>query len=388
LLQHVFSAGFRPFFLLAACNAWASMLPWLVVLSGTAVPTQGWPPHTLHAHEMLYGTVAPVIAGFLLTAVPNWTKSEPVRGPRLVGLVLLYLAGRLALVLAGTLGALTVAVIDIAFLPVLAWFVGAPIVRKQLWRNVPVVFVLLALSVANAAIHYGLATGNATFLRVGTHGAVYFVVILMLVISGRVVPAFTRNALIDRDRAQRIATARSVGAAAFVCGGLGMLTQLISPGHVVVAPLADFAGVFVLLRMRGWQSLATWRQPMLWVLHAGHLWIALGFLLLGMSAHFGIGIGAAALHGFTAGAMGTLMLGMMARVTLGHTGRSIEADPATVVAFVCVIAGAAVRIIGGLGPVGMYRGSMLLGGVLFSLAWFVYTLAYTGKLVSPRADAA
>ncbi len=388
MLQHVFSAGFRPFFLLAACNAWVSMLPWLALLSGTAVPTQGWPPHTLHAHEMLYGTVVPVIAGFLLTAVPNWTKSEPVRGARLVGLVLLYLAGRLVLVLAGTLDALTVAIVDVAFLPVLAWFVGEPIVRMRLWRNVPVVFVLLGLGVANAVVHFGLATGNAGFLRMGTHGAVYFVVILMLVISGRIIPAFTRNALYDRDRAARISSARRAGALAFACGGLGMLTQLISPGHVVVAPLADFAGVFVLLRMRGWQGFATWRQPMLWVLHIGHLWIALGFLLLGMSAHFGIGIGAAALHGFTAGAMGTLMLGMMARVTLGHTGRSIEADGATVVAFVCVIAGAAFRILGGLGPVAMYRSSMLLGGALFSLAWFVYTVAYAGKLVGPRPDAA
>lgn len=385
MLRDVLSAGFRPFFLLAACNAWASMLPWLAVLAGVGVPTQGWPPHTLHAHEMIYGTVVPVIAGFLLTAAPTWTKTEPIRAAGLAGLVGLYLAGRVALVLAGPIDPWVVAAVDVAFLPVLAVCVGRPIVRARSWRNLPIVLVLLGLAAANATIHLGLARTNAGLLRGGTLAAVDLVVILMLVIAGRVIPLFTRNALLDRERAGRIETVPWAGAVAFSSGGLAMLGHLASPGHALVAPLALLAGAALVARMGRWQSGGTWRQPMLWVLHAGHLWIALGFVLMASSSWFGIGIGNVALHAFTAGAMGTLMLGMMCRVSLGHTGRPIEADRATQFAFACVIAGAAVRVASGFGPLEGYAAGLLLGGGLFSLAWFVYTVAYARTLVTARA---
>ena len=386
MLRDLLSAGFRPFFFFAACNSWASMLPWLAVLGGTEVPTQGWPPHSLHAHEMLYGTVVPVIAGFLLTAVPAWTGREPVRGMRLCVLVLLYLAGRVALVLAGPVDAWTVACVDLAFLPALAFVVGLPLWRAGLWRNMGGVAALLALTVANGFIHLGLARGDALMLRGATHAAVYVVVLLMLSIAGRVVPAFTRDALRDREQADRIETAPRVGALAFALSGAAMTLQLVSPAHPLLAPLSFAAAFAIAWRMRGWQSLATRGQPMLWVLHAGHAWIAIGFFCMGLSSWLGVGIGAAALHGFTAGAMGTLMLGMMSRVTLGHTGRVIEGDLATIAVFVLVIVGAAIRILGGLGPVSMYRSSMLLGGGLFALAFFVWTLVYTGKLFRPRVD--
>ena len=388
MLRDLFSAGFRPFFFLAACNAWASMLPWLAVLGGTEVPTQGWPPHTLHAHEMLYGTVVPVIAGFLLTAVPNWTGTPAVTGGRLVALVALYLAGRVALVVAGPVDPFVVAIVDLAFLPVLAMFVLVPIWRARLFRNVPVVLVLLVLTLANGFIHAGLATGDALMLRTATHAAVYVIVVLMLVIGGRVIPLFTKNALTDRDRASRIGGSRKLDALCFLTAMSTMVIVLVAPASAAVAPLALVAGACVLLRMKGWQSLATRRQPMLWVLHVGHAWIAIGFLCLGLSASLGIGIGAAALHGFTAGAMGTLMLGMMSRVTLGHTGREIEACGKTLLVFALVIAGAVIRIAGGLGPVEFYRGSMLLGGGLFTAAWFVWTVTYAGILFRPRVEEA
>lgn len=384
----MFSAGFRPFFFLAACNAWASMLPWLAVLGGTEVPTQGWPPYILHAHEMLYGTVVPVIAGFLLTAVPNWTRRPAVTGGRLLGLVLIYLAGRIALVMAGPVDHFTVAVVDVAFLPCLALFVGVPIVRAGNWRNLPVLLILLALAAANVSIHLGLARGDALLLQRATRGAVYLIVILMLVISGRVVPSFTRNALIDRARAERIASPPGLDALAFASAGVAMGLELFAPTSPLFGPAALLAGVATLVRMHGWQTIATLRQPMLWVLHAGHAWIAIGFLCMGLSSLLSIGIGAAALHGFTAGAMGTLMLGMMSRVALGHTGRAIEADRLTTVMFVLAIAGALVRVVGGLGPAFAYRPSMLLGGGLFTIAWFLYTWNYTRKLVSARVDAA
>jgi uncharacterized protein involved in response to NO len=386
LLRAFFDFGFRPFFLLAAVNAWASMLPWLYVLGGGAVPTQGWPPQTLHAHEMIYGTVVPVIAGFLLTAVPNWTSTARVRGPRLIALVLLYVAGRLALVLAGPLAPSWVAAIDVAFLPVLAAFIAAPILRKRNWRNLPVVGVVLGLAVANSAIHRGLALGDGAMMRDGTWGAVYLIVGLMLVISGRITPLFTRNALRAKGAEVEIVSRRPVGAVALSVAGMAMLADWIEPRSQLAAGLGLAAFPLLLARQSGWGSLWTLKTPMLWILHLGHVWLAIGFAFLGLSNAFGIGIGAAALHAFTAGAMGTLILGMMPRVTLGHSGRPIEASRITVVLFLCVIVGALIRTLGAAGPVAGYRPSILLGGGLWTMAWFLFTVAYWRILV-PRKTA-
>jgi len=184
-MRNFFSEGYRPFFLLAAINVCFSMIPWLLMLSGRNVPTQGWPPQSLHSHEMIYGTVVAVIAGFLLTAVPNWTSTARVSGPPLVVLVLLYMAGRGALALSGPIDPVWVAAIDGAFLPVLAVFIGWPILQSRNWRNLPVLGVLLGLMLANAAIHTGVLESSYILLRAGTYSSVYLVVVLMMIISGR-----------------------------------------------------------------------------------------------------------------------------------------------------------------------------------------------------------
>jgi uncharacterized protein involved in response to NO len=383
LLRDLFSAGFRPFFLLAGMNACVSMLPWLYVLGGGVVPTRGWPAQTLHAHEMIYGTVVPVIAGFLLTAVPNWTGAVRVQGAPLFGLSLLYLAGRAALLLAGPVDPFQVALVDVAFLPALAFFVGRPIVSTGNWRNLGVVGVLIGLALANAAIHRGLAVGEGSLLRGGTWGAVYLVVMLMLIISGRITPAFTRNALRAKGLEVEVVSRRRVGAAAIALAAMAMLADAIEPRSGLAAGLALVAFPLLLVRQSGWQFRRTLDQPMLWILHLGHAWLAVGFACLGLSNAFGVGIGAAALHAFTAGAMGTLILGMMPRVSLGHSGRPIEASRATVAMFVCVIAGALIRIVGAAGPVELYRPSVLFGGGLWTAAWIVFTIAYWRVLV-PR----
>lgn len=380
-MTNLFSYGYRPFFLLAGLNAWASMLPWLYVLSGGAVPTQGWPPQTLHAHEMIFGTVAAVISGFLLTAVPNWTSTRRVSGAPLVGLVLLYLAGRIAMVLSVQLGHLWTAVIDVSLLPAVALAVGIPIVRSGNWRNLPVVAVLVGLALANAAIHTGFARSDAATLRAGTMASVYLVVVMMIIISGRVVPAFTRNAL-QRAGVEASVTSRSVfGPLAIAFALAAMLSDLIFPGARPASALALAASPMLLIRQSGWEFRKTLSEPMLWILHFGHAWLAVGFACLGASGLFGIGIGAAAIHAFTAGAMGTLMLGMMPRVALGHSGRAIVATPAIVVMFVLVISGALVRVVGASGPVEAYLPGVLLGGTLWTSAWMLYSVACTRVLL-------
>jgi uncharacterized protein involved in response to NO len=381
--RNLWTHGYRPFFLLAGVNAWASMALWLYLLSGRSVPTQGWPPQSLHAHEMIYGTVVAVIAGFLLTAVPNWTSTARVAGAPLVGLVLLFMLGRLALLLAGFLDPVWVAWVDVAFLPVLAVFVARPILQTRNWRNLPVVAVLVGLALANASIHGGLLRPDYGMLRTGTYASVYLVVVLMIIISGRIVPAFTRNALRKSGLDAPVVNRVYIGPLAVAAACSALALELISPGNPIGAGLALVAAVFLFMRQSGWQFGKTLGRPMLWVLHVGHAWLAVGFGCLGVSSVFGIGIGAAALHAFTAGAMGTLILAMMPRVSLGHQGRPIEATRATVWMFALVIVGALIRIVGASGSAAMVLPSVLIGGCIWSSAWLVFTISYTRILFEP-----
>ncbi len=386
MLQAVLSAGYRPFFLLGAINAFASMAPWLYMLSGRLVPTQGWPPSTLHAHEMIYGTVVAAIAGFLLTAVPNWTNTVRVAGVRLGALVALWLLGRMAVALSGLIDPVLVAFVDVAFLPVLALTIGVPILRARKPRNYPVVGVLVGLAVANGAIHFGLLQSQPLVMRAGTYGGVYLVVVMMLIISGRVVPLFTTNSL-RRLGVDAAATSNPLlGGAAIGSAITVMALDLIDPGSSIAGALALLTGPLLLLRQSGWQFRHVLGEPMLWILHLGHAWMSVGFVAYGVSNLWGHFFGAGAIHSFTAGAMGSLILGMMPRVTLGHSGRVIEASKATAIMFALVLVGGFIRVAGAIGVSDYYLTSLLLGGSLWSSAWLVFCLLYGKVLVSPRSE--
>ncbi|MFQ5417342.1 MAG: NnrS family protein [Myxococcota bacterium] len=383
MLRSLLSVGYRPFFLFCAVNAFAWMLRWLTLLSGDGAPTQGWPPSTLHAHEMIYGTAVAAIAGFLLTAVPNWTDTRRITGARLAGLVALWLLGRAALVLSDHLDPLFVAFVDVPFLPVLAHALARPILRSGKWHNYPVVGVLVGLAFANGAIHIGLLQSKPLMLRAGTYGAVYLVVMLMLVISGRVVPLFTRNALRRRGIDAPVVTNRIVAGAAVGSATAVLALDLLDPGDRLAAWISLLAGPLLLARQSGWQLRRVLGDPMLWILHLGHAWLALGFAAYGASSFWGHFFGAGAIHAFTAGAMGTLILGMMPRVALGHSGRAIEASMGTRVMFVLVLVGALVRVVGAIGVPAFYSTSLLAGGFLWAAAWLVFCVLYAKILVVP-----
>jgi uncharacterized protein involved in response to NO len=289
-----------------------------------------------------------------------------------------------SLVVAGPVDPLIVAVVDVAFLPALAIVVGRPIVRSGKARNLPVVGVLIGLAIANAAIHYGLRTSHPIALRSGTYGAVYLIVVLMMIISGRIVPLFTRNELARQGIEARVSTPRALGGLAVGLAVIALALDLVQPQGELSAWIALAAAPLLLARQSGWQPLRTARQPMLWVLHLGHAWIALGFALHAVAGLSGGLVGAGAVHAFTAGAMGTLMLGVMPRVALGHTGRAIVASRATVLIFALVSAGALLRVAAALNTNALYRPTILLGGSLWSIAWLVFSVAYWKVLLRPR----
>lgn len=381
----ILGRGFRPFFLLAAAYACVYVPIWLAVLGGLGA-APGWnDPIAWHAHEMLFGMVAAAIAGFLLTSVPVWTQTSPVVGARLAALVALWALGRVALLLVGAVPPLVAAVLDVAFLPALATVLAGPLLAPSQRRNVGFLAVLVGLALANAALH-GAAIGHAWLPpRTALRGVVDGVAILLVVIGGRITPAFTRAAFaragIDAPIAARPALDRLAigGAVAAALAGVAGLDALRGAACAI-------AGTAVLARLAGWQTRRTLGDPLLWSLHLGQAWLAAG-LLLGAVSHASAAVPPTiALHALTAGAMGTMIVAVMTRVALGHTGRPLVALPGTSAIYALVAAGALVRVVAPLGWPAHALGAWTVAGLLWSAGFGLFLLRYGPLLVRPRAD--
>ena len=378
LLEHpVLALGFRPFFLLAGLFGTLYVPLWLVVFHGRLVlPTQ-LPPSAWHAHEMLFGFASAVLAGFLLTAARNWTGQPTPSGAPLAGLVLLWLLGRVAILLLGAVPRPLAAAVDLAFLPTVAVAIGVPIVRARNWKNLGLVALLLVLAGANLLFHAGPPAWTSRALEL----AVHVVVLVVIVMGGRVIPSFTANAL--RVSTTKVAfldwSAFGVAAAA---AGLDLV-----PGAVRIAGVASVvAGVLNGARMIGWRSLATRAEPLLWVLHVGYAWVAVGLVLSGLARFFPAWPQTAPTHALTVGAMAVLILGMMSRVSLGHTGRMLVVRKPMAVAFALLALAALVRAVGPLVLPGSYLVELDVSGALWALAFGTFVVVYAPVLTSARVD--
>lgn len=349
--------GFRPFFLLAAVWAATAILSWALVLTG-AVParTPQW-----HGHEMLSGFTLAVVAGFLLTAVRNWTGRITVRGPALALLAALWVAARIAAFMAPQIEGR----LDVLFLLGLLVAIARPIVRTRNLRNAPFLVVIAAWAALDVVFHL-----DASFASWALAHQLDLVAFLMVVITGRVVPGFTANALPGAD----VVRSPRVDAAAV----------LATAGAAIWSPLACLAGVLVLGRARGWRAAATRSTPILWVLHLGHLWLGVGLILRGLGA-LALVPPTLGTHALTAGAIGTLTLGMMTRVSLGHTGRPLVTPRSSVVGYALVTLAAVLRCIAAIAPsVALWAAA----AIAFAAAFLAFLIDYAPILVAPRADGA
>ncbi len=374
-----FALGFRPFFLAAGLYAVLMMGLWLLVLRGSLGLVE-LAPAVWHGHEMLFGFAVAVIAGFLLTAARNWTGIATPSGLALAALFSLWLAGRLGFLIPG-LPAGLVAAIDLAFLPTLALVLALPILKAKQLHNYPFPIMLLALALANALVHadaLGWVSGTAS---TGLHLAVYAIVAMMTVMGGRVIPSFTDNKLGSRARRWKsiewLVPVATLGA---------LVAALFAPASFVTAILAAIAAGVHGTRLAGWHTRTLWSVPLLWILHLGYAWIALGFALLALSA---AGFGSAAssaLHAFTAGAIGTLTLGMMARVSLGHSGRMLEPAPLMTWAFVAINLAALSRVALPLIFPAAWTAGITLAGLLWMAAFGLFAAIYAPILLRPRVD--
>ena len=373
-----FALGFRPFFLSAGLYAVLMMALWLLVLRGIITPGE-LPSAVWHGHEMLFGFAVAVIAGFLLTAAQNWTGIPTPSGLPLAALFGLWLAGRLSFLVPG-LPPQLVAAIDLSFLPVLAATLARPILKARQLNNYPFPFMLLALTAANALVH-GQALGLSGTARLGLHLAAYVVVTMITVMGGRVIPSFTDNKL--RTRARRW---KSIERLVPVATVLALIAALVAPDSRITALLAALAAAVHAIRLAGWYTPKFWSVPLLWILHLGYAWIVVGFALLALSA-LGPGIVAlSALHAFTAGGIGVLTLGMMARVSLGHTGRQLEPPRIMTLAFVAINLAVLIRVALPLLFPGMYAQILAAAGLVWIAAFGLFVWVYAPMLLRPRVD--
>ncbi|HJP20603.1 MAG: NnrS family protein [Alphaproteobacteria bacterium] len=377
----IFAFGFRTFFLLAGLSATLLVPLWMAFLLGYLEAPGYLGPIGWHAHEMIFGYALTVIAGFLLTSVAAWTNEDRVHGLPLALLAALWLAGRLAMGFADWLPGVLVAVLDLAFLPALVLSILPPLLRSRKFANTAFVVLLVLLLMTNLGIHLealGIISVDASrFIRV----AVDLVVLFVILVGGRITPAFTRNALKVEITSRPVLDRLAIGLM------VALLVADTVPGAETVAALLALATALVNgLRLAGWQGLATRHSPILWVLHLGYAWVVVGLTLKGLAGLLPALPEVAALHGLTLGAVGIFTLGMMSRVALGHTGRPLVITPSVTAAYVLVNLAALARLADPLLATVANQLGSAAAGLMWTLGFLIFLINYLPILTSPRAD--
>lgn len=382
----LWACPFRPFFLATAAYAILALAGWLGILLGGWGLAGDYPPLQWHSHEMLFGVVGPAIAGFLLTAMCQWTGATPLSGRGLQALFAIWLAGRLAFWLAALIPQAIVVLLDGAFLVCVALYAGRVIVAFGNRRNLLLVAVVSALALANLTFHLGWWLEAPLVVRRAELATIGLIVLLMGVIGGRITPLFTRNWMLRRGQA-----GDDVGSPAWVERTSLLSLVLLVPAVVIglspgfIAVLASIAALSHALRLFYWRGWRTSADPLVWILHVGYAWIPIGLGL--MALHYGLGYGVASawLHALGPGAMGVLILGVMTRVGLGHTGRDLILPAGAVATYGLILVSALTRLGTALGWL-PWRPGIGVSAVTWAGAFAVFLWCYWSILTQPRAD--
>jgi uncharacterized protein involved in response to NO len=368
--------GFRPLYLLAATFAAVSVPAWIASYYGVAGPFQvglAW-----HAHEMMFGFVVAVVVGFLYTAGRNWTGLWTPRGAQLGAIAALWIAGRVAMFAAP---APVAAAVDFAFLPVAAWPLYRVLKQSNNKRNMFLVGLLGLLALANAAFHASMLGWLDIAPTRPVYAAIIVVVVIEAAIGGRVIPMFTSNAV---RGVKTVSSARTDKLALGLTAAAGLAWALALPA-VLTALLALGAAAAQGVRLAGWKPLATFGNPLVWILHVSYAWIPFGFLLLAC-AQFGVLPQSAAIHVLGLGALGGLILGMITRTALGHTGRALAAGPKETAMYVLVQLAVLLRLVAALAPDSARNVSLVGAAACWTAAFGLYAVVYGPYLCRPRVD--
>jgi uncharacterized protein involved in response to NO len=376
----LFSYGFRPFFLFGAIYA-AAMIPlWLAVFAGHVSLPSAFMPRDWHVHEMLFGYVAAVVAGFLLTAVPNWTGRLPIQGRPLVILFAAWLAGRLAVTFSDFLGWQIALAIDAAFLALLAAAAAREIIAGRKWNNLKVVGIISLLAVTDIAFHVEAHLDGVA--EYSTRIGVGLVVTLVCLIGGRIVPSFTRNWLARREPGRLPVPFSRFDAVAMVAGVCAMIAWIVSPSGSFTAAALAAAGVLHFARLVRWAGERTVSDRLVLILHVAYAFVPAGFLLAALAA-VDLVAPSAGLHAWTGGAIGSMTIAVMTRATLGHTGQALSASIATQLVYASIVVAALARVCAALEPAHSVP-LLIVASVAWAGAFLGFALVYAPLLCRTR----
>lgn len=386
----VFSYGFRPFFLGCGVFGAIAIPAWLALHATQQTPWPGIPAQLWHAHEMLFGFAAAAIAGFLLTAVPSWTGIRGFAGAPLVAVWSLWCTARVLLAFAPHWAWPLSSLVELAFLPALAALIAPPIIRERN-RNMAMLGVLAALWVADAVFLFAIGRQDVVGASRALLVTLDVVLLLVTIIGGRIVPSFTANALRRSGRSVELRRHEFVERLLPLTMIGNALADALVPGSGLVAAIASIAAILHLVRQSGWRSLDTRGEPILWVLHLAYAWLPIAFALKAGAAMAQLlgadfALGQFWQHAFGIGAVATMILAVMTRASLGHTGRPLQVAPAIAIAYALLaLAGVARVVLPQLGVLD-YDASLLVAGALWSSAFAIFAVHYAPILMGPRLD--
>jgi uncharacterized protein involved in response to NO len=376
----LFSYGFRPFFFFGSVYAGAIVLVWLPVFYGELELRSAFAPRDWHVHEMLFGYIAAVIAGFLLTAVPNWTGGLPLQGRPLMLLFSAWVAGRIAVSLSAAIGWTMAAAIDSLFLILLAAAAAREIIAGRKWSNLPVVGIVGLLAAVNLAFH--LEAHFAGLAEYATRTGVAIVIVLVALIGGRIIPSFTRNWLARQAPGPMPVPFGRFDAVTMAMTVAVLALWIVQPLQRATGAMLLACGVLHAIRLVRWCGHRTFADRLVLILHVAYAFIPAGFILSALSA-FGLILPSAGIHAWTGGAIGAMTLAVMSRATLGHTGRRLEASPATQAIYASVITAALARVCAVL-EVDHAGVLLVVAGIAWAAAFIGFAAAYSAALWSPR----
>lgn len=379
----ILSYGFRPLFLAACFWSTIAMGMWIAMLAGYLSLPTALDPISWHVHEFLYGYLPAVIAGFLLTAVPNWTGRLPIIGPRLLVLVLTWMTGRVAILFSDPLGVYITAAIDLSFLILLSFVIGREVIAGRNWRNLKVLILVILFLCGNVIFHGEAARGALAYSGFGARLGVAVAIFLIALIGGRIVPSFTRNWLARTKPGRLPVPFNHFDAVCMIISGMALFLWVVMPENISVAFLFLITGVLNTMRLVRWAGDRTLAEPLVSILHVGYAFVPIGFLLISLAILLPAMIPvSAAYHAWTAGAIGTMTLAVMTRASLGHLGMPLHATKGIVFIYISVIIAALTRIVSGAGLASGLFLNLSAGAWLCAYISFVFI--YGPLLLRPR----
>ena len=380
----LFRLGFRPFFLGAALFAVVLVFIWMLVyFQGVELDFSGMSPATWHAHEMIFGYAMAVIAGFLLTAVKNWTGVQTLRGPGLVVLFLLWLLARLVPLVGLNVPLVVMATIDLMFMLLLVIAATTPVLKVKQYSQLGIISKLVLLMLSNALFYLGAAGVIEQGERWGLYSGIYMLIALVLVMARRVIPFFIEKGVEGRVETKN---RRWVDISSIVLLFGLWIADVFTSQQIIVTIIAGMLTILHLVRMAGWYTALIWHKPLLWVLYLAYGFIVAGFALTAAETWFALAPGLA-VHAYTYGGIGVMTLGMMARVILGHTGRNVFEPPKMFAwCFALLTAGAMVRVVFPLVNMDMYGYWIGLSQSLWIAAFTMFIVIAAPMLLKTRVD--